>query len=107
MFHTNSNKTKILGVTWNKLTDKLSISIPKFQQTVTKRNFLSYVASIYDPLGIIFPCHVLGKVVYSKLCDEKIPRDAEAPEHLKNKFVKWMRDTSSLKNERIRNPLPQ
>ena len=30
MFHTNSNKTKILGVTWNKLSDKLSISIPKF-----------------------------------------------------------------------------
>ena len=42
---------------------------------------------------------MLGKVVYSELCDEKIPWDAEAPEHLKNKFVKWMRDTSSLKNE--------
>ena len=42
---------------------------------------------------------MLGKVVYSELCDEKIPWDAEAPEHLKNKFVKWMRDTSGLKNE--------
>ena len=42
---------------------------------------------------------MLGKVVYSELCDEKIPWDAEAPEHLKNKFVKWMRETSSLKNE--------
>ena len=48
MFQTNSNETKILGVTWNKLTDKLSISIPKFQQTVTKRNILSYAASTYD-----------------------------------------------------------
>ena len=44
MFQTSSNETKILGVPWNKLTDKLSISIPKFQQTVTKRNILSYVA---------------------------------------------------------------
>ena len=57
------------------------------------------MASIYDLLGIISPCHFLGKVVYSEPCDEKIPWDAEAPEHLKNKFVKWMRDTSSLKNE--------
>ena len=57
------------------------------------------MASIYDPLGIISPCHVLGKVVCGELCDENIPWDAEAPEQLKNKFVKWMRDTSSLKNK--------
>ena len=40
---------------------------------------------------------MLGKVIDSGLCDEKIPWDPEAPEHLKNKFVKWVRDTSSLK----------
>ena len=57
------------------------------------------MASIYDYLGIISPYHVLGKVAYSKPCGEKIPWDAETPEHLKNKFVKWMRETSSLKNE--------
>ena len=60
----------MLGVPWNKLTDNLSNSIPKFQQTVTKRIILTgllhqaaiYVASIYDPLAIIFPCHALRKV---------------------------------------------
>ena len=57
------------------------------------------MASVYDPLGIISPCHVLGKAIYSELCDEKVPWDAEPPEHLKNKFVKWVRDTLSLKNE--------
>ena len=30
MFQTSSNETKILGVPWNKLTDKLSVSIPNF-----------------------------------------------------------------------------
>ena len=57
------------------------------------------MASIYDPLGIISTCHVLGKVIYSQLCDEEIPWDAEAPEHLKSKFIKWVRETSSLRNE--------
>ena len=42
---------------------------------------------------------MLGKVIYIELCNEKILFDAEAPEHLKNKFVKWVRDISSLKNE--------
>ena len=73
MFQTSSNEAKILRVSRNKLTEKLSISIPKFQQKVTKRNILSYVSSIYDPLEIISHCHVLGKVKYSELCDEKIP----------------------------------
>ena len=99
MFQSSSNETKTLGVPWNILTDKLSIPIPKFQQTLTKRNILSYVASMYDPLGIISPCHVLGKVIYSKICDEKIPWDAEALKHLKKILVKWVRDTSRLKNE--------
>ena len=99
MFQPCSDETKILGVPWNKLTDKLSTSIPKFQQTVIKRNILSYVASIHDKIGIISPCHVLENVIYSELCNEKILWDAGAPEHLKNKFVKWMRDTSSLNNE--------
>ena len=99
MFQTSSNETKNLGVSWNKLSVKLSISVPNFQQTVTKINILSYVTSIYDPLGIISPCHVLGKVIYSELCYEKISWDAEAPEHLKNISVKWVRDPLSLKNQ--------
>ena len=33
---------------------------------------------------------------YNERCDEEIPWDVEAPEHLiKNKFVKWVRDPAS------------
>ena len=53
MFQTSSNETRMLGVPWNKLTDKLSIYIREFlRRTVTKRNILSSVSLIYDPLGI-------------------------------------------------------
>ena len=88
MFQISSKETKILAVPWNKLTDKLSISIPKFQQTVIKINILNYVALIHDALGIMSPCHVLGKVTCSEHCDGKIPWNEKALEHLKNKFVK-------------------
>lgn len=88
MFQASSNETKILRVPWNKMTDELSISIPKFQQIVTNRNIVRYVALIYDSLGIISPFHVLGKVKYIDFYDEKIPWDAKAPVHLTNKFVK-------------------
>ena len=61
MFQISSKETKVLAVPWNKLTDKLSVSIPKFQQTVIKINILNYVALIHDTLVIMSPCHVLGK----------------------------------------------
>ena len=64
MFQTSSNKTEILGVPWNILTERISVSIKKFWQTVvTKRN--SWYVSIHDPLGILSPCHVLRKVIYN------------------------------------------
>ena len=83
----------------DKLTDKLSIFIPEFQQTLTQKRFLSYVASVYDLLVIISSCHVLGKVIYSQLYDEESPCDAEIIKHLKSKLVKLVRDISSLTNE--------
>ena len=44
--------TKILGVPWDKNRDNLSIVVPEFnEKLITKRNVLSYIASIYDPLA--------------------------------------------------------
>ena len=75
MFQTSLYGIKILGVLWNKLTDKLSISVLDFQQTVVIRNILNYVTSIYFPLGIIPSCHIFGKFICNKLCDDKILSD--------------------------------
>ena len=71
MFLTSSNETKKFDIPWNKLTDKLSTSIPKFEKRITKRNIFSYLVSTYNLLGIISRCHILGKVMYNELCDGK------------------------------------
>ena len=38
-------------------------------------------------------------VLKKEFCDQKILCDAKALEHLKNKFLKWVTDTSNLNNE--------
>ena len=49
-----ANLTKILGVHWDKNRNNLSIVVPEFdEKLITKRNVLSYIASIYEPLGLI------------------------------------------------------
>ena len=60
---------------------------PTYQQKViTKRNILSYVPSIYDPLGLISPSHIIGKDLSRELCDKKVPWDAELSILLKRKI---------------------
>ena len=58
LFNNQQNCTKILGLVWDKKKDQISANVPKYQnKLVTKRNILSYIASIYDPLGFSQSCH--------------------------------------------------
>ena len=77
--------------------DNLSIVVPEFnEKLITKRNVLSYIASIYDPLGLISASHIIGKVIYRELCDKKLPWDTEIPQILKKKFTKWVNDITNI-----------
>ena len=98
LFSSKSGHTRNLGLGCNKITDKINIEIPEFsERQITKRNVLSYVASIYDPLGLISAGPIIGKLVYCELCDLKTPWDEEIPDILKLKFKKWVQDISSKK----------
>ena len=59
---TKSTDTKILGIHWDENEDTLSIEITKSKGKYTKRNILSHLTSIYDPLGFISPVHLLDKI---------------------------------------------
>ena len=41
----------------------------------TKREFLSFVASIYDPLGLLNPVIVKCKILFQKICLSKLKWD--------------------------------
>ena len=61
--------TKVLGLVWNTNTDELSISTKKFEvqePATTKRQVLTTLASIYDPLGMMTPVTVKMKIFLRK-----------------------------------------
>ena len=65
------NETKILGMHCDKNRDVISVSIP--EKTVeTKRGILRFLASIFDPLAIVSPVALYGKILYRKVYDLKI-----------------------------------
>ena len=69
-FKNTADLKKILGVPWDKNRDNLFIVIPEFnKKMITKRNFLSYISSIYS---LISASHITGKVIYLEPYDKKL-----------------------------------
>ena len=88
---------KILGVPWDKNLDNLSVVVSEFHEKLTtKRNVLSYTASIYNLLGLIFASHITGKVMYRELCDKELPWDTDIPQMLKKKFKRRVNDITNV-----------
>ena len=70
--------TKVLGITWNKVDDvlifsfadllKSAVSVPTKREVIRKREEISFVASIYDPLGLLNPVSVQFKILFQNIC---------------------------------------
>ncbi|XP_046843226.1 uncharacterized protein LOC124437276 [Xenia sp. Carnegie-2017] len=88
-FGVQPTETKIMGKTWNKEKDTLSVQIGHCGKSPTKRNILSRLAKIYDPMGIASPLLLQGKQIYREVCDLKLPWDAELIGKLKQSWEKW------------------
>ena len=84
------DETKLLGLSWNKAEDTLGVVFPESQrENVTKRSLLKDLASVYDPMGIVSPVTLGGKLIYREVCDAKVSWDQELPTELSNKWNKW------------------
>ena len=70
---------RTLGVRWNVEQDTFGFS-PGKETTETRRGILSFVASIYDPLGLAAPFVLPVKMVLQDLCHMKQDWDASLPD---------------------------
>ena len=71
-----SNECGLLGLKWSKSTDEIGLSFPTDIVQPTKRGILRKVAKIYDPLGLVAPVTLQGKLLYRDACEEKCTWDA-------------------------------
>ena len=67
----------------------LTIQLPDDDHPVTKRGVLSKLAKIYDPLGLVSPLTLEGKLVYRAVCDAKTPWDAKLDDTLLQRWKNW------------------
>lgn len=92
--HTN----KVLGLIWNPSDDDLMITFPKSKETLrqqTKRQVLSTIAQVFDPMGLISPFVVIAKIIMQRIWLSKLDWDDQLPESL---LLEWNDFSSSLKD---------
>ena len=82
-------KGALLGVPWDKEKDNIEVKFPGDRVQPTKRNLLTKLAKVYDPLGFALPTTLSGKLLYRKACELKIAWDAELPKELVKQLSLW------------------
>ena len=83
------DECKLLGLKWDKANDLLQVDLPKIPAVLTKRGVLAYLAKVYDPLGLISPTLLEGKLMYREICEANIRWDGPIPDELSKRWQKW------------------
>jgi hypothetical protein len=89
---TKSGECRLLGLNWNKDSDTIGVTFPQEPVAPTKRGVLSKVARVYDPLGLVAPLTLQGKLIYRNACLQKCAWDADLPKELVIRWNKWERN---------------
>uniref|UniRef100_A0A7M5UY78 Uncharacterized protein n=4 Tax=Clytia hemisphaerica TaxID=252671 RepID=A0A7M5UY78_9CNID len=83
--------------------DKLCFDFDELLQNqiepLTKRNVMHFIASIYDPLGLINPVVVTMKCFLKELFKEKLGWDDPLPETLKSRWISILKGLENCKIE--------
>ncbi|XP_060807713.1 uncharacterized protein LOC132903428 [Amyelois transitella] len=93
------NMVKVLGICWNRDSDEFqyTVELHEVNKSPTKRQVLSDIARIYDPMGWIAPVVLTAKVFIQKLWKSGLSWDDELPEDLLHEWLKYRAELSELK----------
>ncbi|XP_055922813.1 uncharacterized protein LOC129953597 [Eupeodes corollae] len=96
---------KALGIVWQPSTDELQFVNPlenvKSCNRITKRTILADVARLFDPLGLVNPVIVIGKMFLQRLWIAKVEWDEEIADDLKEEWVKYRSQLGELSKIRV------
>ena len=91
-------KTKTLGVTWEAARDVFLFQTkqPDMSVNPTKRNVLSAIAALYDPLQFLAPFVIRAKIIMQEIWTAGLDWDDVLPSNLSTKWENWVSELQSL-----------
>lgn len=96
------SSSKALGVKWNVKGDEFYFQVDvQLKDQVTKRQILSIVSSNFDPLGLVSPVTIVGKVLFQDCTRLQLDWDEPVPDEVNCKWRAWMTSFGDLKDVMI------
>ncbi|KAK9744298.1 Pao retrotransposon peptidase [Popillia japonica] len=91
-----------LGLLWNSKSDILQYStVSEPVKNFTKRNILSQISKIFDPLGLIAPLTIRVKILMQEIWQLKLNWDESLPLHIQDKWICFTQEMESLSKVQI------
>ncbi|XP_047992014.1 uncharacterized protein LOC125230827 isoform X2 [Leguminivora glycinivorella] len=95
---------RTLGLIWHPNSDTFSFRIgspiPE-QDKLTKRKVLSYLMCVYDPLGLLTPLVIQGRILFQQTWRTGIDWDTELQEDAIQKWQAWSQQLASTTSVKI------
>ena len=95
---------KVLGLGYNFEDDVLYVRVREklFREVKLKRQLLSWICQIYDPLGFVCPYVLKGRILMQKLnLQTEIDWNDPVPEDTLKEFTKWKNKVNYLREYKI------
>ena len=87
-----------LGLQWHLELDSFVFRVTLDDKAFTRRGVLSVINSIYDPLGLIAPIVISGKLILKDLMQETGDWDKPLPACKQNEWDRWRNSLKSLEH---------
>ena len=95
----NKEEVKVLGYIYNRSEDSLKLKNASLNcNASTKRQILSSLASVFDPIGIFAPVLLQGKLLIREMCQRMIDWDLELDSETLSKWGKLCKTFQEVSN---------
>ncbi|XP_064482842.1 uncharacterized protein LOC135395675 [Ornithodoros turicata] len=97
---------KVLGISWLPDTDVLTFGMSDLwslhhEGGDTKRRVLQIIARLYDPLGMLAPFTIRGRILFQLLWKRKIGWEDILPADLQTTWIRWGSELQDLPDIRV------
>lgn len=94
---------KALGIKWHPATDEIAYKVKESNrnEAKTKRQILSEIAALFDPLGLLAPIMITAKILMQQLWLTGLGWDDTLPEETRMKWRKFEEELTKLQEVRI------
>ena len=96
-----SSTERALGVLWSLKSDSFTYNYNTSNEPCTRRTMLSDIASLYDPMGLISPLILSGRIILQNACKSGYTWDEILKDDYAENWLNWNQNMSKLSNLEI------